>query len=102
MGQALRAQPMAGAGTLPGTRRSGAGQQPGRERHPPDGPWEEELAVLRERRSRGAQCGDLHLVTYLKDVLERLPAATNQTVAQLTPLHWKKASLRPAPVKLAA
>jgi hypothetical protein len=34
-----------------------------------------------------------------------LPAATNQTVAQLTPLNWKKAretSLRQAPAKLAA
>ena len=29
--------------------------------------------------------------TYLKDVLERLPKATNQTVAQLTPLNWKRA-----------
>jgi hypothetical protein len=29
--------------------------------------------------------------TYLKDVLERLPRATNQQVAQLTPLHWKQA-----------
>jgi transposase len=38
--------------------------------------------------------------TYLKDVLERLPAATNQTVAQLTPLNWKKA--RQTPLKLAA
>jgi transposase len=28
--------------------------------------------------------------TYLKDVLERLPTATNQTVAQLTPLNWQK------------
>jgi hypothetical protein len=35
---------------------------------------------------------------YLKDVLERLPLATNQTVAELTPLAWKKAdkSLRQA------
>ncbi len=38
--------------------------------------------------------------TYLKDVLERLPTATNQTVAQLTPLAWKKA--RQTPLKLAA
>lgn len=37
--------------------------------------------------------------TYLKDVLERLPSATNQTVAQLTPLNWKKA--RPTALKLA-
>jgi hypothetical protein len=29
--------------------------------------------------------------TYLKDVLQRLPTATNQTVAQLTPLNWQKA-----------
>jgi transposase len=29
--------------------------------------------------------------TYLKDMLERLPSATNQEVGQLTPLHWKKA-----------
>jgi transposase len=29
--------------------------------------------------------------TYLKDVLERLPTTTNQQVAQLTPLNWKKA-----------
>jgi transposase len=43
---------------------------------------------------------DLEPYTYLKDVLERLPTATNQTVAQLTPLNWKKA--RQAPVKLAA
>ena len=28
---------------------------------------------------------------YLKDVLERLPGATNQDVDQLTPLNWKKA-----------
>jgi transposase len=28
---------------------------------------------------------------YLKDILERLPRATNQTVAELTPLAWKKA-----------
>jgi hypothetical protein len=27
--------------------------------------------------------------TYLKEVLERLPTATNQTVAQLTPLNCK-------------
>jgi transposase len=36
---------------------------------------------------------------YLKDILERLPRATNQTVAELTPLAWKKArekSLRQA------
>ena len=38
--------------------------------------------------------------TYLKDVLERLPTATNQTVAQLTPLNWKKS--RQNPLKLAA
>ena len=37
---------------------------------------------------------------YLKDVLERLPTATNQTVAQLTPLNWKRD--HQAPVKLAA
>ena len=28
---------------------------------------------------------------YLKDVLECLPTTTNQQVAQLTPLNWKKA-----------
>jgi len=28
---------------------------------------------------------------YLKDVLERLPTTTNQQVAQLMPLNWKKA-----------
>jgi hypothetical protein len=28
---------------------------------------------------------------YLKDVLECLPRTTNQQVAQLTPLNWKKA-----------
>ena len=28
--------------------------------------------------------------TYLKDVLERLPTMTNQQVARLTPLNWKK------------
>lgn len=36
---------------------------------------------------------------YLKDVLARLPLATNQTVAELTPLAWKQArekSHRPA------
>jgi transposase len=36
---------------------------------------------------------------YLKDVLARLPLATNQTVAELTPFNWKKArekSDRPA------
>jgi transposase len=38
--------------------------------------------------------------TYLKDVLERLPATTNQEVGQLTPLNWKKA--RQTQVKLAA
>jgi transposase len=38
--------------------------------------------------------------TYLKDVLERLPTATNQTVARLTPLAWKKSRLNP--LKLAA
>jgi hypothetical protein len=27
---------------------------------------------------------------YLKDVLERLPRTTNQQVAQLTPLNWKR------------
>ena len=27
---------------------------------------------------------------YLKDVLQRLPTTTNQRVAELTPLHWKK------------
>jgi transposase len=37
---------------------------------------------------------------YLKDVLERLPTTTNQQVAQLTPLHWKKS--HQLPVKLAA
>jgi transposase len=37
---------------------------------------------------------------YLKDVLERLPTTTNQQVAQLTPLHWKKE--HPSPFKLAA
>jgi transposase len=36
---------------------------------------------------------------YLKDVLERLPTTTNQQVAQLTPLNWKKARQQ---VKLAA
>ena len=29
--------------------------------------------------------------TYLKDVLERLPTTTNQEVAQLMPLNWKRA-----------
>jgi transposase len=29
--------------------------------------------------------------SYLKDMLERLPTTTNQEVAQLTPLNWKKA-----------
>ncbi len=29
--------------------------------------------------------------SYLKDALEKLPATTNQQVAQLTPLKWKKA-----------
>ena len=38
--------------------------------------------------------------TYLKDVLERLPTTTNQQVAQLTPLNWKKAQR--SPVELAA
>jgi len=38
--------------------------------------------------------------TYLKDVLERLPTATNQTIAQLTPLNWKRA--RQAAIKMAA
>jgi hypothetical protein len=28
---------------------------------------------------------------YLKDLLERLPTTTNQQVAELTPLNWKKA-----------
>ena len=37
---------------------------------------------------------------YLKDVLERLPTTTNQTVAQLTPLNWERA--HQVPVKLAA
>jgi len=37
---------------------------------------------------------------YLKDVLERLPTTTNQEVALLTPLHWKKA--RQPQVELAA
>jgi hypothetical protein len=27
---------------------------------------------------------------HLKDMLERLPTTTNQQVAQLTPLNWKK------------
>ena len=38
--------------------------------------------------------------TYLKDVLERLPTMTNQQVAQLTPLNWKKS--RQSLLKLAA
>jgi transposase len=29
--------------------------------------------------------------TYLKDVLERLPTTTNQTIQELTPLNWHKA-----------
>lgn len=37
---------------------------------------------------------------YLKDVLERLPRATNQTVVELTPLNWQKA--RQAQLKQAA
>jgi len=37
--------------------------------------------------------------TYLKDVLQRLPTTTNQQVAQLTPLNWKKSR---QPIKLAA
>jgi hypothetical protein len=37
---------------------------------------------------------------YLKDVLGLLPTTTNQQVAQLTPLNWKKA--RQPQVKLAA
>jgi hypothetical protein len=28
---------------------------------------------------------------YLKDLLERLPTATNKEAAQVTPLTWKKA-----------
>jgi hypothetical protein len=28
--------------------------------------------------------------TYLKDVLERLPTTTNQTIEELTPLNWQK------------
>ena len=39
-------------------------------------------------------------LAYLKDVLERLPTATNQNVQQLTPLNWKKA--RETSWKLAA
>lgn len=35
--------------------------------------------------------------TYLKDVLEKLPTTTNQQVAQLTPLKWKKAREAEAP-----
>ena len=38
--------------------------------------------------------------TYLKDVLERLPSMTNQEVAQLTPLNWKRN--RQAALKVAA
>jgi hypothetical protein len=38
--------------------------------------------------------------SYLKDVLERLPTATNQTIQELTPLNWKKN--RSAAVKVAA
>jgi hypothetical protein len=37
---------------------------------------------------------------YLKDVLERLPRTTNQEVAGLTPLHWKRT--REASLKQAA
>jgi transposase len=35
--------------------------------------------------------------TYLKDVLERLPTTTNQQVAELTPLNWKKAREKTLP-----
>ena len=38
--------------------------------------------------------------TYLKDVLEQLPTTTNQQVARLTPLNWKKD--HPSQVKIAA
>lgn len=34
---------------------------------------------------------------YFKDVLERLPRATNQNVEQLTPLAWKKARAKTQP-----
>jgi len=36
--------------------------------------------------------------TYLKDVLERLPTTTNQTVEELTPLNWQKNRQQPAKV----
>ena len=35
--------------------------------------------------------------SYLKDVLEKLPATTNQQVAELTPLKWRKARQAEAP-----
>jgi transposase len=34
---------------------------------------------------------DVEPLAYLKDVLRRLPTTTNQQVAELTPLNWKKA-----------
>jgi transposase len=41
---------------------------------------------------------DIEPYTYLKDVLERLPTATNQTVQELTPLNWQKNRQQPAKV----
>lgn len=38
--------------------------------------------------------------SYLKDVLEKLPTTTNQQVAELTPLKWKKAREAEAPRKV--
>ncbi len=31
---------------------------------------------------------------YLKDILQRLPTATNQNVAELTPVNWLRAQQR--------
>ena len=43
------------------------------------------------RNGNLAGCTASNPTRSLKDVLERLPTTTNQQVAQLTPLNWKKA-----------
>ena len=51
--------------------------------------------LIENRRLHGVEP-----LTYLNDVLQRLPRCTNQDLDQLTPLQWKQA--RQASVKQAA
>jgi len=87
------------AGTRPGGRRSGAGQQPCRECHSADSRREEELVVHGNEESGHRSAVMYTLIqscriigiepsVYLRDVLENIPMLTHQQLVDWTPKNW--------------